>query len=158
TTSSSAGSKPNGTRLRIDSFGLPWNMPQSTRTFARSVAMRNVEPVTVVAPPRKVMSIARMVTGRAVGRVSRRAEPASRHRYGRAVSDEDERVDGDGDEQQRQIADRVLVQPDRALGGRFLGGPTPPQGQRVPDEHRAETDRRAEVDQAHPGDRPEDEG
>ena len=57
--SSSAGSNANGTRLRIDSFGLPWNMPQSMRTRARSVTSRNCEPVTVVAPPRKWMSIAR---------------------------------------------------------------------------------------------------
>ena len=40
-------------RLRTDSFGLPWNMPQSMRTLARSVTSRNWEPVTVVAPPRK---------------------------------------------------------------------------------------------------------
>ncbi len=57
--SSSAGSNANGTRLRIDSFGLPWNMPQSMSTRARSVTSRNCDPVTVVAPPRKWMSIAR---------------------------------------------------------------------------------------------------
>ena len=39
-------------RLRIDSFGLPWNIPQSMRTRARSVVRRNCEPVTVVAAPR----------------------------------------------------------------------------------------------------------
>src|SRR6188472_3154885 len=102
-------------------------MPQSTRTFARSVVMRNVEPVTVVAPPRKVMSIARMVTGRAVGRVSRRAGRASRSRYGAARSDQDERVDRDGDEQQRQVTDGVLVEPDRPLRRRFLGRAAAPQ-------------------------------
>src|SRR5438093_284192 len=39
------------------SFGLPWNMPQSMRMRARSVTSRNWEPVTVVAPPRKWISI-----------------------------------------------------------------------------------------------------
>src|SRR5436190_21995367 len=39
------------------SFGLPWNMPQSMRMRARSVTSRNWEPVTVVAPPRKRISI-----------------------------------------------------------------------------------------------------
>ena len=52
------GSKPNGIRLRTDSFGLPWNMPQSIRTRARSVSRRNWEPVTVVAPPRKWICMA----------------------------------------------------------------------------------------------------
>ena len=88
TASSSVGSKPNGTRLRIDLFGLPWNIPQSISTFARSVVSRNVEPVTVVAPPRKVMSIACMVTGPTVRRASRHEERASRRRYGREASDE----------------------------------------------------------------------
>ena len=51
-------------RLRTDSFGLPWNIPQSMRTRARSVTSRNCEPVTVVAPPRKWICMARMVTAR----------------------------------------------------------------------------------------------
>ena len=46
-------------RLRIDSLGLPWNIPQSMRTRARSVSSRNCEPVTVVAPPRKWICMAR---------------------------------------------------------------------------------------------------
>ena len=50
------GSKPSGIRLRIASFGLPWNIPQSIRTRARPVVSRKREPVTVLAPPRKVSS------------------------------------------------------------------------------------------------------
>ena len=72
TASSVAGSNANGIRLRIDSFGLPWNMPQSMRTRARSVTSRNCEPVTVVAPPRKWISIRRMVTGARVSARGRR--------------------------------------------------------------------------------------
>src|SRR3954465_8187536 len=53
----SPGSHAKGIRFRIDSFGLPWNMPQSMRTFARSVVSRNCEPVTVVAPPRNWICI-----------------------------------------------------------------------------------------------------
>ena len=52
TASSVPGSKANGIRLRTDSLGLPWNMPQSMSTRARSVVKRNWDPVTVVAPPR----------------------------------------------------------------------------------------------------------
>ncbi len=51
--SSVFGSKPRGIRFRIDSFGLPWNMPQSMSTLARAVLRRKRDPVTVVAPPRK---------------------------------------------------------------------------------------------------------
>ena len=58
TASSVDGSNPNGIRLRIDSLGLPWNIPQSMRTRARSVVSRNCEPVTVVAPPRNWMCMA----------------------------------------------------------------------------------------------------
>src|SRR5919204_1219715 len=44
-------------RLCTTSFGLPWNIPQSTSTFARFVVRRNCDPVTVVAAPRKRNSI-----------------------------------------------------------------------------------------------------
>src|SRR3954454_6095355 len=54
----------------MDSFGLPWNIPQSMRTRARLVSSRNWEPVTVVAPPRKWISIDPMVTAPPVTRVS----------------------------------------------------------------------------------------
>ena len=94
TASSSAGSNPNGIRFRTDSFGLPWNIPQSTRTFARSVVRRNWEPVTVVAPPRKWICMPRMVTGQRAADLAAGGAP-SRGRYG-----EDERVDRDGQEQQ----------------------------------------------------------
>src|SRR6478736_8973479 len=65
-----AGSYANGILLRIDSFGLPWNIPQSIRTRARSVTSRNCEPVTVVAPPRNWMCMGDMVTVRRCARVS----------------------------------------------------------------------------------------
>ena len=58
------GRSANGIRLRTDSFGLPWNIPQSMRTCARSVTSRYCEPVTVVAPPRKCDLHGRMVTAR----------------------------------------------------------------------------------------------
>src|SRR5687767_1312986 len=140
TASSVAGSNPNGIRLRTDSLGLPWNMPQSIRTRARSVSRRNWEPVTVVAPPRKWICMAVMVTARTPS------------------GGEDERVDGDREEQQRQVADRVLVKLDRPLRRGLLRGTAPPQRVGLPDEDGAEADGRAKVDQPHPGDRPEQQG
>src|SRR5919204_321916 len=44
-------------RLCMTSFGLPWNIPQSTSTRARFVVRRNCDPVTVVAAPRNRNSI-----------------------------------------------------------------------------------------------------
>src|SRR5438309_12006241 len=52
-------------RLRSVSFGLPWNMPQSTRTRAVPMSSRYCEPVTVVAPPRNVSSNAGDLAGSA---------------------------------------------------------------------------------------------
>src|SRR5262245_50014448 len=62
-------------RLRTASLGLPWNMPQSIRTFAADVSSRNCDPVTVVAPPRK-WSFIRRIVPRGVPRV----HPAARLR------------------------------------------------------------------------------
>src|SRR6266511_940114 len=55
--SSLPGSKASGIRLRIDSFGLPWNIPQSMRIWDWPAVSRNWEPVTVVAAPRNCSSI-----------------------------------------------------------------------------------------------------
>ena len=59
--SSVVGSYASGIRFRTDSFGPPWNIPQSTRMRAWPVSRRNWLPVTVVAAPRKWRSMARMV-------------------------------------------------------------------------------------------------
>src|SRR5207247_313996 len=53
------GSYASGALLCSISFGLPWNMPQSMRIFARFVVRRNCDPVTVVAAPRNRNSIFR---------------------------------------------------------------------------------------------------
>ena len=115
TASRSAGSKPNGIRLRTDSFGLPWNIPQSIRTRARSVSSRNCEPVTVVAPPRKWICMAAMVTVRTSGRISSPTRLVTASVAGASDGD-DEGVDRDGQEQQRQVADRVPIEGDGPLG------------------------------------------
>src|SRR5690349_2260360 len=51
----SFASTPSGTRFRMTSLGPPWNMPQSMRIRARDVVRRKRDPVTVVAPPRKLI-------------------------------------------------------------------------------------------------------
>ena len=66
-------------------------------------------------------------------------------------------VDRDRDEQQRQVRDRVAVEPDRPGRRALLRRPDPPQPVRLPDEDRAEDERRPEVDRAHPGHREQDE-
>src|SRR6516162_7270053 len=113
-------------RLRIDSFGLPWNMPQSTRMRARSVVSRYCEPVTVVAAPR---NCSRIVTDE------------------RSDRDRDERVDGDGEEQKAQVADRVLVEGDRADRRGLRRRPDSPQPVSLPQEDRPEDHRRGQVDE-----------
>src|SRR5215207_3202174 len=93
--SQSLGSKPSGTRLRMTSLGLPWNIPQSIRTRARSVVRRKREPVTVLAPPRKRSSTLR-----------------SDRRPGdhRPSLDADDGVERHGAEEHAQVRDRIAVQ------------------------------------------------
>src|SRR3954451_4328441 len=107
-------------------------------TFARSVSRRYCEPVTVVAAPRK---------WRWVGILG---SPLAQRRR-------DDRVDRDGEEQQRQVADRVAVEADRAGSGLRLGGARPPQRDGLPQEHGAEDDRRDEIDPAQASDGEQDE-
>ena len=52
--STAAASKGKGCRLRSRTDLLPWNIPQSIRSFADSVFTRELEPVTVPAAPQKV--------------------------------------------------------------------------------------------------------
>ena len=85
--SSVSGSKPSGTRLRMTSFGLPWNIPQSIRTLARAVVSRKRDPVTVRAPPRKVSCIARECATRRIAGTARRAARTSLRREGAALDD-----------------------------------------------------------------------
>src|SRR6185295_10208758 len=117
------------------------------------------------APPRNWMCMAVMVTARRSERVSSRARSMTTPSLGlvsgrrpgprcrpmptgaRGSGSEDERVDRDGEEQQRQVADRIPVELDRALGRGFLRRATPPQPVGLPDEDRAKTDGRPEVDQ-----------
>ena len=68
--------------------------------------------------------------GSPAARVSRRPVLASDR-------DEHQRVDRDGEEQQGQVADRVLVEPDRAGRRGLLGRALPPQPIRLPQEDRA---------------------
>ena len=50
------GATGSGCQFRLRSFLSPWKSPQSTRTRFPSSWMRNFDPVTVRAAPRKVMS------------------------------------------------------------------------------------------------------
>src|SRR5215207_3425657 len=107
--SHSVGSKPSGTRFRITSLGLPWNIPQSIRTRARSVVSRKREPVTVLAPPRKRSSTLRSDRRPGGHRPSLDADDGV-ERHGdveRAHPSDDPEDDGEGDEEDR-------VQPDLA--------------------------------------------
>src|SRR5260221_1560898 len=134
TASRLAGSNANGIRLRMDSFGLPWNMPQSIRIRARPVVSRYWDPVTVVAPPRNWIST-----------------------IVRSDRDDHEGVDRDGEEEQAEVADGVLVEADGAGCRGLLRGPTPPQAVCLPQEDRTEDEGGTQVDHAHPGDSPQDE-
>src|SRR5215210_6088622 len=78
-------SKPRGIRFRTDSFGLPWNIPQSMRIRARSVVSRNLEPVTVFAPPRKVRSTIWSVTGCSPGAVRSYDRPMRQRFLSRSI-------------------------------------------------------------------------
>ena len=83
------------------------------------------------------------------------ASPTCVARRGRALDGaptlrrgiEHQRVDGDREEEQAQVADRVLVEADRAGRRRLLGRAAPPQAVGLPQEDRAEDDRGDEVDQ-----------
>ena len=79
---------------------------------------------------------ARGVPRRAADRGTPARGPAARRSGLTAPSDRDEhqRVDRDCEEQQAQVADRVLVEADRAGGRRLLGRAAPPQPVRLPQE------------------------
>src|SRR5689334_9912323 len=109
----------------MTSLGPPWNMPQSIRTRARSVVRRKRDPVTVVAPPRKLICTW-------------------------ASLEADDRVEGYGGEQHRQICDRVAVEADRLLRGGLGRGPLLPQDPGAIQEERSEHRGHDAVDQAHP--------
>src|SRR5436309_3757668 len=116
------------------SFGLPWNIPQSIRTRARPVSSRYWEPVTVVAPPRKWRSICGVCIGR------------SGFARGSADGAHDDRIERDRGEQQREVGDRIPVEPDRARGRLLLRVAATPQAVRLAQEQRAEPDRRHAVE------------